>query len=135
MIYIDAYLIPIDPARIEAFEHFSKRVNDVFREYGAIRTVDCRLDEQVANDAGFHAEGARAELAAAGPLRDFKAAAAAEGRETVILSWTEWPSKEARDSGLAAALEDPRIQPLEGEETLFEGRRLIAGGFAQLLNS
>ena len=51
----------------------------------------------------------------------------------MILSWTEWPSKKARDSGLKKALADPRVQPQPGEDVLFEGRRLVAGGFNLLM--
>lgn len=55
--------------------------------------------------------------------------------ETVILSWTEWPSKDARDDLLPRVLADPRVQPEDGEKAVFEGARLVAGGFAKLLDT
>lgn len=135
MSYIDGYLIPLETSKLEEYQRFSRHVAEVYREYGATRVVDCQLDRTVANDADFHAEQARHDLDADEvPLRDFETAAAARSGETVILSWTEWPSKEARDLGLAKALADPRIQPKEGEKMLFEGRRLIAGGFLKLID-
>lgn len=133
MSYIDGYLIPLETSKLEEYQRFSRHVAEVYREYGAMRVVDCQLDRTVANDTDFHAEQARHDLDEV-PLRDFEAAAAARSGETVILSWTEWPSKEARDLGLAKALADPRIQPKEGEKMLFEGRRLIAGGFLKLID-
>lgn len=133
MTYVDAYLIPVDASKLDAYVRFSRHVAHIYREYGALRIVDCLLDPSVANDPAFHAEQARHHLEDAA-LRDFPTAAATIPGETVILSWTEWPSKEARDTGLARALADPRLQPQDGEEVLFEGRRLIAGGFTKLLD-
>lgn len=135
MSYIDGYLIPLETSKLEEYKRFSGHIAEIYREHGATRVVDCLLDRSVANDAEFHAEQARHDLDADQvPLRDFETAAAAQSGETVILSWTEWPSKEARDIGLAKALADPRIQPKEGETMLFEGRRLIAGGFLKLID-
>lgn len=133
MTYVDAYLIPLQSEKLAAYERFSRHVAAVYREHGALRVVDCVLDAAVANDASFHAEEAREDLKDA-PLRDFNAAADARDGEIVILSWTEWPSKAVRREGLAKALADPRIQPEEGEEMLFEGRRLVAGSFATLID-
>ena len=133
MSYYDGYLIPLATSRLAAYRRFSARAAAIYREHGATRIVDCPLDQAVANDAGFHAVEARDALDGAG-ARDFKAAADARPGETVILSWTEWPSREARDAGLALALADPRLQPQPDEEALFDGRRLIAGGFEGLID-
>lgn len=133
MTYVDAYLIPLERSKLAAYARFSRQVASVYREFGAERIVDCVLDPAVANDAAFHAEGARDALADTS-LRDFDAAAGTAPGEIVILSWTEWPSKQRRDEGLARALADPRVQPAEGQEALFEGRRLVAGGFTKLID-
>ncbi|MGB3814060.1 MAG: DUF1428 domain-containing protein [Shinella sp.] len=133
MTYIDGYLIPIATDKLDAYKAFSEKIASVYREYGAIRIVDCLLDPGDDDGKQFHADEARDALADAGPLRDFIAAADAGPGETVILSWTEWPSKAARDAGLKKALSDPRVQPKPDEEMLFEGRRLVAGGFTRLM--
>ena len=135
MSYFDCYLIPVATEKLEAYKQFSEQIAKVYREYGAIRIVDCVLNADATNGALFHAEEAREALKeSAEPLRDFQTAAAIKTGEIVVLSWTEWPSKTARDSGLAKALSDPRVQPKEGQGVLFEGRRLIAGGFAKLID-
>lgn len=131
MTYIDGYLIPIAIDKLDAYKVFSEKIASVYREYGATRIVDCLLDP--GDGEQFHADEARDALADAGPLRDFVAAADAGPGETVILSWTEWPSKAARDAGLKKVLSDPRVQPKPDEEMLFEGRRLVAGGFTRLM--
>jgi len=133
MSYFDCSLIPVPRAKLEAYRRFSEHMAGIAREYGAVRQVDCVLDPETADGAAFHAEEARDVLQGV-TLRDFPLAAAAEGGETVILSWTEWPSKAARDEGLPRMLADPRVQPEPGQETIFEGRRLVAGGFFKLLD-
>ncbi|WP_068878084.1 MULTISPECIES: DUF1428 domain-containing protein [unclassified Phenylobacterium] len=130
MPYYDAYLIPISPAKLDAYRDFSRRIGAVYREYGALKIVDILLDNQGGEGASFHAEEARPTLD--GDLRDFAAAAGAVKGETVILSWTEWPDRRARDEGLAKALADPRVQPDPDDGVIFEGRRLVSGAFVHL---
>jgi uncharacterized protein YbaA (DUF1428 family) len=45
MPYYDAYLIPIEPAKLEAYCVFSSKIGAVYREYGALRITDVVLDE------------------------------------------------------------------------------------------
>ncbi|MDE2445247.1 MAG: DUF1428 domain-containing protein [Alphaproteobacteria bacterium] len=135
MSYFDCYLIPVATNKLEAYRLFSEEVARVYQEYGATRVVDCVLDTDAADGMQFHAVEARDKLnISPEQLRDFQVAAAITAGETVVLSWTEWPNKAARDLGLAKALADPRIQPKEGQEILFEGHRLVAGGFSKLFD-
>lgn len=130
MPYFDAYLIPIRPSQLPAYRDFSSKVGAVYREHGATRITDIILDDSDQAGAAFNAEEARAGLG--DEMRDFMDAAASTTGETVILSWTEWPDKDARDRGLAAALADPRVQPDPEDGVIFEGRRLVAGAFKHL---
>lgn len=130
MPYYDAYLIPISPAKLDAYRDFSRRIGAVYREYGALKIVDILFDDRGGEGAAFHAEEARATLD--DDLRDFAAAAGAQDGETVILSWTEWPDKQARDEGLAKVLADPRVQPDPEDGVIFDGRRLVSGAFVHL---
>lgn len=134
MSYFDAYLIPVPEGKLAQYEAFSARISAVYREYGALRVIDCLLDPETADGAAFHAEGAR-EAAAAAELRDFQAAADTRPGEVVVLSFTEWPSKAVRDDTLPRVLADPRVQPDPDEDMIFEGTRLVAGGFHTLVES
>jgi uncharacterized protein YbaA (DUF1428 family) len=128
MKYVDGYLTPVKPEMKDAYIALSKKTAAVYKEFGCLRVVDCWQDEEPKDAAAFHAEEARDEVTSA-PSRTFKQALGTQGDELVVLSWMEWPDKQTRDAGLAKALADPRVQPVEGEPLVFEGRRLIASGF------
>ena len=135
MTYIDGYLTPVRADKRDAFRAFSAKLAPIYKEYSALRVVDCWGEEDAQASSSFHAEGARDALEDDGQtLREFGNAANATSDEIVVLSWTEWPDKATRDAGLAGALADPRIQPQDGEEIVFDGRRLIAGGFTMILD-
>lgn len=130
MPYVDGYLIPVRRDLKDKYVAFSTKVAAIYKEHGALRIVDCWLDETPEGSASFHAEAARSALDEASEGdRGFLNAAGATADESVVLSWTEWPDKAARDAGLAKALADPRLQPAPDDEMIFEGRRLISGGF------
>ena len=53
-------------------------------------------------------------------------------RKVVVLAWIVWPSKEARESGMQACMEEPVFQP--GALPMpFDGKRLIFGSFEQIM--
>ncbi|MDB5473168.1 MAG: hypothetical protein JWP99_471 [Devosia sp.] len=136
MSYIDGYLTPVRVDRKEAYRTFSATTAAIYKEYGALRVVDCWQDAEPQDASMFHAEAARDALHDGNnePAPDFRTAAGARSDEVVVFSWMEWPDKATRDTGLEKILADPRIQPKEGEDTIFEGRRLIAGGFTVILD-
>ena len=59
---------------------------------------------------------------------DFRKAAGAGPDETVVISYVEWPDKATRDAGMAKVTADPRML-FADMPPVFDGRRLIAGGF------
>jgi uncharacterized protein YbaA (DUF1428 family) len=100
----------------------------IYREFGASRVADFWQDETASDDADFHAEAAMATYDP-GNLPNFRNLAGAAEGQTVVVSITEWPSRRARDLGVKAAISDPRIQSTVDEEPVFDGSKLIAGGF------
>ncbi|SEW37584.1 Uncharacterized conserved protein YbaA, DUF1428 family [Cognatiyoonia koreensis] len=128
MPFCDITIFPVAANGKEAYLRFSERMAKIYREFGASRVTDFWQDDDASADENFHAEDAMANYAA-GNLPNFrKLAGAAEG-ETVVVSITEWPDREARDRGIEAVVSDARIQATMAEEPVFDGSKLIAGGF------
>lgn len=130
MTYIDCYLVPVPNANKAEYEKLALISSEVVREYGALRVVECWLDEGGPDASTYHAEGARKSSDSYGT---FIAAAGAKDDETVVMSWVEWPDKRSRDEGMEKLTADPRMQ-FDNQKPVFEGARLIAGGFRPMLD-
>ena len=90
----------------------------ILREHGALSLVECWGDD-----------------VPEGTLTSFRMAVKQEQDETVVFSWMTWPSKQARDEGWKAIMADPRSPKPGTTEVPFDGKRMIFGGFAVLLEA
>jgi uncharacterized protein YbaA (DUF1428 family) len=131
MTYIDCYLAPVPRENKAAYEELARVSEAVLMEHGAIRVVECWLDESGPEAATYHGTDARLE---SDRYATFRKAAGAADQEAVVVSFVEWASKEARDSAMARVTSDPRMQ-FSGLPPAFDGTRLIAGGFRPMLES
>jgi uncharacterized protein YbaA (DUF1428 family) len=116
MPYVDGFVIPVPKANREAYVRLAKQAAAVFKEYGALRVVECWGDD-----------------VPEGTITSFPMAVKKQADETVVFSWIIWPSRAVRDEGSKKVMADPRMQP--GEDMPFDGKRLIYGGFEMILES
>ena len=93
-----------------------RRRSSIFKEHGATRCVECWGDD-----------------VPDGKVTSFPMAVKRKDDETVVFSWIEWPSKEARDAGMKKVMEDPRM-PKDMSGAPFDGMRMIYGGFSPLVD-
>jgi uncharacterized protein YbaA (DUF1428 family) len=114
MAYVDGMVAPVSTGAKDAYRDFASHHGAILREHGATRVVDAWGDN-----------------VPDGKVTDFKGAVKATGEESIVYSWVEWPSKEVRDAGWQAVMADPRMQ----REMPFDGKRLIHGGFAPILDA
>ena len=112
--YVDGSLIAVPAANKAAYREMADKHAAILKEYGATRTVDAWGDD-----------------VPDGKLTDYKGAVKATPEETVVFSWVEWPSKEARDRGWQKAMADPRMKDIKMP---FDGKRVVYGGFAPILD-
>ncbi len=113
--YIDATVIPVPAANKDAFVASAAKMAAAFRDAGATRVVDGWADD-IPDDK----------------VTDFKGAVKAGNDEKVVFGWVEWPSKQVRDEAWKTVMADPRLQ---GEKPPFDGKRMIYGGFAPILDA
>ncbi|MCF8588256.1 DUF1428 family protein [Gordonia liuliyuniae] len=127
MTFADITIVPVPSEREDAYLEFSRRMAEVYREHGATNIVDYWQAEGSADQAGFHGDGA---TYAPGALRGIASIAGASDSDSVVVTVTEWPSREVRDRGTAAATKDPRVVATLDETPVFDGSRLAADSFA-----
>ncbi|WP_437973233.1 DUF1428 domain-containing protein [Sorangium sp. So ce295] len=116
MSYVDGFVVPVPAGKKQAYRDLAEKAAAVFKEHGAIRVVECWGDD-----------------VPDGKITDFKGAVKAEEGEVVVFSWIVWPSKEVRDEGNKKVMEDPRMQ-MNNEDSPFDGKRMIYGGFDVLVD-
>lgn len=123
MSYIDGFVIAVPTANKQKFLEHAKLGDSVFMDLGALRVVECWGDD-----------------VPKGNVTDFFKAVDAKDDETIVFSWIEWPDKRTRDAAYAKMTDwmknpekaDPRMDP-EKNPMPFDGKRLIFGGFAPLV--
>ena len=130
MTYIDCFIAPVSHANKEAYEKLARISAKVVKENGALRVVECWLDESGPEASSYHGIEVKLDSKQYGT---FIGAAGANSGETVVMSYIEWPDKETRDAGMEKVTSDPRMQ-FQDLPPAFDGKRLIAAGFKPMLD-
>ena len=112
--YVDGCVIPVPTGNRDAYRDIAAQTAALFKEFGATRVME-----------------AWGDAVPDGKVTDFKGAVKATGDEHVVYSWIEWPSKAARDAGWEKIMADPRLQ---NRTMPYDGKRMIYGGFAPILD-
>jgi uncharacterized protein YbaA (DUF1428 family) len=115
MAYIDGYVAAVPNANKQAYISRAAEMAALFKKHGAIRVTET-WGEDVPE----------------GKLTSFTMAVKREDNETIIFSWIEWPSKAVRASGWELIMAEPAMQT---GENLFDGKRMIFGGFDVVLDA
>ncbi|MCK2182779.1 DUF1428 domain-containing protein [Halomonas getboli] len=115
MNYVDGFVAAVPTANRQAFIEHARKAAAVFKEYGALKVVECWGDD-----------------VPEGELTSFTMAVQRRPDESVVFSWLVWPSREVRDQAMARIMEDPRLSP-EANPMPFDGKRLIYGGFEMVI--
>lgn len=117
MTWIDGFVIPVKREHEEVYRRMAKAAAPIFLEHGALQVI-----ESWGADVPH------------GQVTDFFRAVAAEPDENVVFSLIVWPSQEAQARGNRAAMDDPRMAEVI-DMSVFAGKRMIFGGFEQILDT
>lgn len=113
--YVDGYVLAVPKQHRDQYARLAGQIGPVFLEHGAVEVVECWGDD-----------------VPHGQLTSFPHAVKASDDEVVVFSWIRWPSREARNRGIGAAMQDPRIKDMPRD--VFDGARMIFGGFEELVS-
>lgn len=116
MSYVDGFVAAVPTANKQAYLKHAKDCVPVFKKYGALRVVET-WGADVPD----------------GEQTSFPLAVKAKPDETIVFSWIEWPSKQARDEGMDLAVKDPFFAD-ENQTMPFDGARMIFGSFDVILD-
>ena len=113
MAYIDCIVAAVPTKNKEIYLEHARKAGELFKRHGALKLVECWGDD-----------------VPDGEVTSLVKAVKCEADETVVFSWITWPSKAVRDAGMAKVMDDPEMieNPMP-----FDGKRLIYGGFEQIL--
>lgn len=115
MAYVDGYVIAVPVDKKEDYRAMATLGVEVFKDHGAINVVE-NWGEDVPE----------------GKVTSFSMAVKRKDDEAIVFSWVIWTSKEARNNGMKAVMEDPRMDMDPGKMP-FDGQRMIFGGFETLV--
>jgi uncharacterized protein YbaA (DUF1428 family) len=116
MRYVEGFVAAVPAANKGSYRKHAAEAAPLFKEFGATRMVECWGDD-----------------VPDGKLTDFRRAVQAKDDEVVVFSWIEYPSKAVRDAANARIMSDPRMKAM-GDTMPFDGKRMIFGGFAPILD-
>ncbi|HEX8450038.1 MAG TPA: DUF1428 domain-containing protein [Allosphingosinicella sp.] len=116
MTYVEGFICAVPKSNREAYRRHAAEAFAIFEELGVRRHV-----EAWGSDVPD------------GELTDFRKAVQATEEENVVFAWFEHDTREARDAFNSRMMSDPRMEEM-GASMPFDGKRMIFGGFASLLD-
>ena len=116
MSYIDGFVAAVPRANKDAYKTHAAQALPYFKKLGAQRMVENWGDD-----------------VPDGKVTDFTRSVKAKPDEDVIFSWVEYPDKATRDRANEAMMKDPAMTEAM-KDMPFDGKRMIFGGFAPVLD-
>ena len=113
--YVSGYVVPVPEGNKDAVRKMSEAWWEIAKDHGALEQVET-WEADVPD----------------GEQTDFRRAVQLEEGEKVMFSWVVWPDQATADAAEERMTADPRFNAL-GETPLFDGKRMIYGGFEPLV--
>ena len=116
--YVDVYLLPIPEGNISAYREMAENGSKLFRKHGALT-----YREYVASD-----------LKAMDEITAFPAVIKLEEGETLVYAEVGFESETHRNETMKRIFEDPEMHAIMPKEPLFDMKRMVYGGFENLVD-
>jgi uncharacterized protein YbaA (DUF1428 family) len=116
--YVDGFVAPLPKDNLSAYKKMARMAGKVWREHGAIEYVECIADD-----------------VKSGELTSFPQSVKLKPDEVVVFSYIVYKSRAHRDRVMKLVMADPRMAAMmDPTQMPFDGKRMIFGGFKELLN-
>lgn len=116
MAYVDFFMVPLPRENEAEYKKMAVRFLEVMKDFGLLHYCEAQADD-----------------VPHGKVTDFYRAVAATETETVVCAFAVWPDKKTRDHAWEQGMKDPRMTSTETDKNVFDGKRMVYGGFAPLL--
>lgn len=117
MTYIDVFMAAVPRDKKADYIAHAEQFGAMFKRLGALEYREMWADD-----------------VPDGTLTSMNMAVAKKDDEDVVVGWTVWPDKDTRDKSWTAAEDDPTMKEF-GATIPFDGKRLIYGGFEEIVNT
>lgn len=114
MAYVNGFVASIAPEKLDDYLAMSKKMDEFFKQEGALRVVECFGKDDVPH----------------GKVTDFYRAVDAGDGEAIVFGWIEWPSKAVADAAMAKMGGEPDMM----DAPPFDMQKMIFGGFDVILD-
>jgi uncharacterized protein YbaA (DUF1428 family) len=117
MSYVDGFVIPVPKKKLSAYRTMAKTAGKVWREHGALDYKECVADD-----------------VKKGKWTSFPRSVKLKAGETVVFSYIVYKSRKDRDRVMKKVMSDKRLaKMMDPKKMPFDGKRMIWGGFKQLV--
>jgi uncharacterized protein YbaA (DUF1428 family) len=116
--YVDGFVLPIPKKNRAAYLKMARLGRKIWMEYGALDYHECIADD-----------------AKPGKLTSFPQSVMLKKGEEVWFSWIVYKSRRDRDRILKKVMSDPRMQVYDPKNMPFDGKRMIWGGFREVVST
>ncbi|MGE0238966.1 MAG: DUF1428 domain-containing protein [Parvibaculaceae bacterium] len=117
MAYVDGFIVAVPKKNLDKYKKLAKLAGKIWREYGALDYKEC-----VADDVPM------------GKITSFPRSVKRKPNETVIFAWITYKSRAARDRINKKVMADPRLGAMGPENSPFDSKRMIYGGFKVIVD-
>jgi uncharacterized protein YbaA (DUF1428 family) len=119
MPYVDGFVLAVPEKNLPGYRGVAQKAGKIWREHGALQYRECVGDDL---DVKFGTP--------------FPKMIKPKPGETVVFSWIVYKSRAHRDRVNAKVMKDPRIhQLMDPQNPLFDCKRMVYGGFKQLVEA
>jgi uncharacterized protein YbaA (DUF1428 family) len=115
-VYIDGFLIPLPKSKLATYRRIARKFDALWIKHGALEVHECAADD-----------------VKPGKLTSFPQAVKLKPDEIVIFSWIVFKSRRHRDAVNKKVMADPMMAGMNPASMPFDGKRMIFGGFKEIV--